>query len=60
MHLPCISQELARATGCPECSTLECQQARCQETPDWHLDGDGHRQSRLHKFWLMLERDGDH
>ena len=24
---------------------------------DWHLDGSGHLGSRIHKFWVMLQKD---
>uniref|UniRef100_A0A7S2DAN9 Uncharacterized protein n=1 Tax=Haptolina brevifila TaxID=156173 RepID=A0A7S2DAN9_9EUKA len=26
-------------------------------TPDWHIDGDGHMQSRQHKLWVMLDKE---
>ena len=25
-------------------------------SPDWHVDGDGYRQSRQHKLWLMIDK----
>lgn len=54
-----IRPEWARADGCPACRTAECQAQQCPQNVDWHVDGDGLRMQRIHKFWVLLSKQED-
>ena len=52
-----VNTSLMRAGFCPSCTTRACQASTCPSNVDWHVDGDGSRGVRLHKLWLLLEKE---